>query len=160
MAHLTNDSLALEVRPHASEHGWTIYTVRYLFDGQSIINPALIRRSAEYRHIPPGFLMAEVHGCGRLLEVLDAALDGNDVVWSGDEPHFVLNIQHRTWEGADENSRVYVVEARADAYCLDGRDYFGSEALILRLALVRGDLERFRDELKVECEINTFHPAG
>ncbi len=150
MALLTNDNLALEVNCHTAEHGWVIYTVRFLINGQSIINPAVIKRSADYDRITPGYMMAEEDMRGSLFPVLDAVLNGRHAVWSSDEPHFVLSLQHCPWEGADDNSRIILAEAHADAYFLEGRDYFGSDALVLRMSLAKSDLVRFRDELNEE----------
>jgi hypothetical protein len=87
---------------------------------------------------------------GSLFPVLDTVLNGRDAVWSSDEPHFILSLQHCPWEGADDNSRIFLAEAHADAYFMEGRDYFGSDALVLRMSLAKSDLVRFRDELKEE----------
>jgi hypothetical protein len=94
MAKLSAESLTLEIKFTGFKAGDVLYEIAFLFEGESMINDALLKRSSDYwSSRRPGVFLARDYEKDYLIQTIEKVLETSQPeYWEPYEPDVVLAI--------------------------------------------------------------------
>lgn len=180
MARLTSEGTTLEIRFNNFQVGWVDYEIRFLSQGQPILNENILGRHGCRENYASGAIFANDHRECDLLPVLKKVLETNQPdFWEPIEPDVILAI-YPEWYFPFLDSKWKIVkesdEARSkrlernrlkeekgvlpddfitlicfvNAYAFKDRNAYCNSGISLHLIVKRHEIEKFYEELKAE----------
>lgn len=179
MAKLNSGKLSLEINYKSFDFGEVTYEIGFLWNGESMVNDALLKRSSEWWSSRQGgmFLANDMQGDSLITMIARVLESGDACYWVGDEPDVVFAIypdvvfpffhSHRqlleremvkgdliNWQqpksGEDKSpSNYFWLILLVDTYNFEKGGYIG-QGLSLQMITERSELENFHLQLKAE----------
>jgi len=174
MAKLSSQNLTLEIRYKNFQAGDVQYEIGFLWENESMINDALLKRWSDYwRSRRKGYFLANEYEKDRLIGTIEKALQIDEpAYWKSLDPDLIFAIYPKKcfpffepceeWIGEDDEAKSeqanqekrpdgwFTVIAFIDAYNFQNCKGYSDSGIALHLLVARKDVESFCASLKEE----------